>query len=683
MNEQLQFQAPEITDDDIHRISRLLGLGENAFHGDDGRDPRAEVLKSMTPMDVAACPGSGKTTLLVAKLAILAEKWRQLTRGICVLSHTNAAREQIESRLGIPSAGRRLLSYPHFVGTIHAFVNEFLALPWLRSLGHPIRVIDTERTLVRRWKSLPFGTRQALEKNGHGPSILFMKSPDFGVGEVRWGKSRTLLGNETQTYKQLREACRLSVGAGYYCYDEMFLWARDLIEKIGATVETLRDRFPLLFIDEAQDNTEEQSAILSHIFMEGGQSVVRQRFGDMNQAIFDSVESVEPSTDKFPIETIRKDIPNSHRFGQKIADLADPLGLHRYQSGLRGLGGNAKLFAPGLEEARHTIFLFDKNSAARVIDAYGELLFETFSEQGLGEGKFAVVGHVHRPPEAEKDHKFPHYVGQYWPEYDPELSKLDPKPKTFAQYVFAGLGKAKVAGETLIAVEMIAEGILRLAEMGEKSPSFEHRRHVHRYILTLLEQHPEVRGRYIDMMTRLALETVTLTKETWHDRWSSVVREFAQTIAKSALLSSEVKDFLEWDEAPALDESKSAAPKSRDNIYLFSRNGKQVTIQVGSIHSIKGQTHTATMVLETFWQDKKGRHNLELLLPWLMGSKLGSESAGSQQRFRLRLHYVAMTRPTQLLCLAMKKSSFADANGDLEQELLSKLEARGWHVKVL
>jgi superfamily I DNA/RNA helicase len=90
-------------------------------------------------MDVAACPGSGKTTVLIAKLAILAKKWKYRTRGLCVLSHTNAARKIIENRLGNSSEGRRLLSYPHFIGTIHSFVNEFLAIPCLERKVTPSR----------------------------------------------------------------------------------------------------------------------------------------------------------------------------------------------------------------------------------------------------------------------------------------------------------------------------------------------------------------------------------------------------------------------------------------------------------------------------------------------------------------------------------------------------------------
>jgi len=105
---------------------------------------------------------------------------------------------------------------------------------------------------------------------------------------------------------------------------------------------------------------------------------------------------------------------------------------------------------------------------------------------------------------------------------------------------------------------------------------------------------------------------------------------------------------------------------------------RQVAIQVGSIHSVKGKTHTATLVLEMFWQDRNGRHNLQLLSPWLRAEQTGGLGAGAQQQSRLKLHYVAMGRPTHLLCLAMKRSTFAKADGSLDEELVRKLKDHGW-----
>ena len=134
---------PDITDEDIDWACSMMGL-------DPFDEPRRQFLTRRSTVDVSACPGSGKTTLIVAKLAILARKWPHRTKGICVLSHTNVAREEIQLRLGRTVVGQRLLSYPHFIDTIHGFVNRFLALPWLYSNGFPSPTIDNDVTTAYR-----------------------------------------------------------------------------------------------------------------------------------------------------------------------------------------------------------------------------------------------------------------------------------------------------------------------------------------------------------------------------------------------------------------------------------------------------------------------------------------------------------------------------------------------------
>lgn len=666
MSSEGTFESPTVTDEEICRASRLLGLPVDAFYGTEGTDPRQEVLKCMDSIDVAACPGSGKTTLLVAKLAILAEKWQYRTRGICVLSHTNAARHEIEKHLGNTATGRRLLGSPHYIGTIHGFVNEFLAVPWLRSLGYPIKMIDTEVCHRRRWHSLPFKTRNALEQNHHSHSVLSVRTPDFGVGQVRWAK-RGVLGMDTPTYGHIQEACRRSAIDGYFCYDEMFMWAGELIDTTPVIIDVLRDRFPILLIDEAQDNSKEQSAILSRIFIEGDNAVIRQRFGDANQAIFDFQGAEEATTDKFPGAS-KMELPNSYRFGQTIADMADPLGLEPY--GLQGIGPK-KALSSGSPERQHTIFLFDENSAAKVLDAYGELLLETFSDLELCEEWFAamVVGQIHRPPDEDKDHKFPNHIGHYWSNYDPELTKHDPTPHTFMQYVFAGQGKSELQRETHAMVEKIAEGFLRLSDFTTGEKSLIRPKHPHRHILQLLETSPDIREQYQNLIVQFTVKQETPTTETWEGHWLGIVRSIAEAITGSPL-SADVDGFLTWNDTPVTPATPSDANRIRNNIFRYRKNGREVSIQAGSIHSVKGQTHTATLVLETFWYD----YNLELILPWFTKKKYGWKKAdGVRQEARLKLHYVAMSRPTHLLCLAMKQ-------GVLNDEQMNTIRTHGWRL---
>jgi len=666
MSVESTFEFPTITDGDIFRANQLMGLPDNAFYGVDGSDPRQDVLKRMDSIDVAACPGSGKTTLLVAKLAILAEKWKHNTRGICVISHTNAARNEIEKHLGSTAAGQGLLSYPHYIGTIHGFINEFLAMPWLRSLGYNIKMVDTEVCQRKRWMALPYKTRRALENNYHTQSILSVKDPEFRVGRVRWGRGGEL-GADTPTYKDIQRVCFQSAMEGYFCYDEMFMWAEHAIGSVAEIISAVRDRFPILFIDETQDNSKEQAQILNQIFMEGNNPVIRQRFGDSNQAIFDFQGAKEAVSDKFPGAN-KVALPNSHRFSQSIADIADPLGVVPYV--LQGLGPKKNLMS-GSQFGKHTIFIFEKGSVEKVIDAYGGLLLETFSDFELHEDGFVAtaVGQVHKPPGDDANHKFPHHIGHYWPDYDPALAKNDPVPKTFIQYVFAGKAKSDLKDESHSMVEKVAEGFLRLADFttDEKSPG--RPKHQHRHILQVLESLHDARKEYLDLIACLIIKKELPTIESWNEHWCKRVRRVGEAIA-GAPLAPEADSFLIWSDTPASVPTPAIAAKSRNNLFRYREDGREVFIQAGSIHSVKGQTHTATLVLDTFFH----KHNLESLLPWLTGKKRGwVESAGKQKADRLKLHYVAMTRPTHLLCLAMSREC-------LDGRSIEALRDRGWSL---
>jgi DNA helicase-2/ATP-dependent DNA helicase PcrA len=331
-----RFQPTVITDEDIGWACRVLKLPATAFSGSDGKDPRMEVLKSTATLDIEACPGSGKTTLLVAKLAILSRRWSNPRRGLCVLSHTNVARREIEQRLGNNATGQRLLSYPHFVGTIHSFVIEFLSMPWLRSLGYPVRVIDNDLCEQHRRRLLRLSQFSALaryvtarESNGkvNVVSNWRVATPAF---DIRKGESGEPEFNDA-TKPASRQLCALAkkcVTDGYHRYDEMFMWGHDLLDNLPDVCEVVRKRFPMLFIDEVQDNSEEQSFLLFRLFTKGDNAVFRQRFGDANQAIYQHAGLTSgATTDQFPDSCIRREIPNSHRFSQEIANLANPLAL--------------------------------------------------------------------------------------------------------------------------------------------------------------------------------------------------------------------------------------------------------------------------------------------------------------------------------------------------------------------
>src|SRR5437588_702857 len=103
----------------------------NRFGLDPLGNEQVEFIRNLNSIDLQAAPGSGKTTLTALKLCLLASGWQRPRQGICVLSHTNTAKNQIIELLERDAAGRQLTLYPHFIGTIQSFVHTFLALPFL------------------------------------------------------------------------------------------------------------------------------------------------------------------------------------------------------------------------------------------------------------------------------------------------------------------------------------------------------------------------------------------------------------------------------------------------------------------------------------------------------------------------------------------------------------------------
>ena len=110
----------EISNQDIESTEKLL-LPNGAHFPEDARN----VIRCWHSTDVAACPGSGKTTVLLAKLKLLADRMPlENGAGVCVLSHTNVAVDEIRNRLS--EYVDKLLGYPNYIGTIQSFVDKLL-----------------------------------------------------------------------------------------------------------------------------------------------------------------------------------------------------------------------------------------------------------------------------------------------------------------------------------------------------------------------------------------------------------------------------------------------------------------------------------------------------------------------------------------------------------------------------
>ena len=150
------------------------------------------------------------------------------------------------------------------------------------------------------------------------------------------------------------------------------------------------------------------------------------------------------------------------------------------------------------------------------------------------------------------------------------------------------------------------------------------------------------------------------------DEWEEVISRILQLLS-GIIRSAEARkdEFLQWKGVKKEENTNDVV-----NAKEYENNcGDKIRLNFGSIHSSKGRTHLATLVVETkYYED-----NLTSILPWLSGK---SKSLGVRNTKRLKCHYVAMTRAKGLLCLAIPSKNVSD-------KVRKELEEFGWNLEVI
>lgn len=631
----------EINDDDIAWVESIMGYEFDI--------ERIDVIKNMESIDIQAFPGSGKTTTLIAKLAILAKKWPYANSGICVLSHTNVAREEIEERLGNTDVGKKLLMYPHFIGTLHSFFDTFVALPWLRSKGFSINMIDSEIVRKSRWNKLPFNTKSYLERNYKDAQIC---SYSGDIGLIDWNK-------QGETRQKILDVIQKSQNDGNYTFIEMLLYANQALKECNSLPVGLQQRFPIIFIDEAQDTNSFHWELIQKAFPEEGMTI-RQGFGDSNQAIYNYVnETVEQPG--FPrAEPLL--LSESKRFDNRIAYLANTVSISAEQ-----MHGTKNDYSE--RESCHTLYLFSKDKAGLVVEEFAQLILNTFSDEELLKNKKLgchVVGMVHDKKEETPEKHFPKGIYDYWPNYEAKKADRNSNPDRLIDYFRRGYFEFQKSGELSAQIEWIAKGVRRLINIAKGQNLIAATNNPFSSIIKQISEEKQLGLR----KKFFALSSSDITTE---DNWKGTVNILESILKEFDLnLNDKVRKFISWESDIDLSgNDKKTLPHALPNYFIFTENKSErcVELKFGSIHSVKGRTHLATLVLETFTR----AHNMKSILKYLCNKP--PRSIGSNHS-RLKCQYVAMTRAKALLCLAIPLE-FVD---DKTQK---RLEEVGWRLEII
>jgi len=635
------------SDDEISKVEHFFGYS----YKDDPE--RLAVIKCNKSTDIVACPGSGKTTCLAAKLYLLCNRIPfKNNRGVCILAHTNNTIDIIKKKLG--SKAEIYSSYPNYLGTIQSFVDRFLAIP--ASIAYfgirPVAIdndiyyseIESQRRLLGR-KVCAWCHR--LGRLGYPGSIRYKWSKfdnsDFeicrGIEEEEINYNYSInIGNPPTPYKIEYSFKRMKneiSKKGILCFDDAYSYAaRYLYDNGEILVPIFSRRFKYVFIDEMQDTSKHQLEIIDNCF---DNSVIIQRFGDPNQAIYSDISALKASAEW----NIRKNplyITSSRRFTPPVAKVVNKMRTEPLKGKITGEERSVEILPIIIlvnEKNRHNVF----KAFAKIID-----------EENLNKNEypFKAIGWVGKKKEDDKlcIPKYCDYVQKQKREmkefsclkgYLAACKYVDPKKSGFRSYkdiIFRCLTK-----------------ILRIAEVRVDGDFFS----------------PTKLENYLADNNKKELENLRTKLSKWCFllcKGKSIEVEVIDYIRGDFLSmfkeneNGKLKKFLtvDYDEEVIRDETVKADNRIKIN---------DIDIKISTIHGAKGETHEATLYLETFFR----KNDIEDIIPFLIGDGTPNDA----QKKRLKMAYVGMSRARGLLCVASDENSISGYEEDLRNN--------GWEIR--
>lgn len=639
-----------ITDADIIYAEKIL-LRENQHFDAE----RIAFIKNLETIDLQAVPGSGKTTALLAKLVIL-EKHMPLENnsGILVISHTNAAVDEIRDRIG--KYCPKLFSYPNFVGTIQSFVDSFLAIPYYvnRFKTKPFR-IDNEiyDEQVERFytNTNNYGLKGYLDRQNDG--LSFLKS----IRGTTQGKLKSYInGNPDdfklkdstkKTYKSLLKFKVNLIQKGYLHFDDAYTLAEFQLAIAPHNKILLQKRFKYVFVDEMQDMDIHQYELLEELFYDEGNSFAFfQRIGDKNQAIFNGSAKLEE------IWNNRKNtlyLNGSHRLNSKTAPIVENLALTPNEV----VGRNKNQDNSEIEIKPH-IIVFDNTTIKNVIPKFSEIIVE-FQENGnIPEQAFNSFKAIAWRKENEDADKIG--LSDYWSDYSVAGYKKQIDFKVLKDYLLF-LDKEK---KTLESVRKnILNALLKVMRM-ENILDENSRFYSKRKLLQFLKE--KFTNEYEELKLHIYKWSIGIIKGKSEEIFD-LVKEYIPTFLQ--FFDKEISHSNGFVNNESEINIENIEIVEQTNIY----KSDNIEIEIGTIHSAKGQTHTATLYLETFYQ---GKYESEYLKELFLEEAINKNGVYRKQAFKMS--YVGFSRPTHLLCIAIHKDRFDRDLSDINNEIWEVVE---------
>lgn len=643
---------------EIKHAHSVLLKGKPFFEQD-----KIDIIECNTTRDIKACPGSGKTTTLLAKLIILANRMPlENNQGICVLTHTNVAIDEIKSKLGNKSD--ILFRYPNHFGTIQSFVDKFLAIPYFsQKWKAPIRRIDNDIAYNQIEKAFSYKTFDEKRCIYHQVENRIPEIIPQGITKTKlvdllqldliknlwidfdenlnpvffrnYGDSKPLVKDQnTDTYKLFKGTRFISVEQGILTYNDAYSLGIDYIKTHPVLAYAFSNRFKYLLIDEMQDTDNKQLEIINKIFM--ADKTIIQRFGDHHQAIYNSVSDNGTWAPVNPLV-----ISGSKRFGEKIAKVLRTVCIEDN----KGLEPNKEILSldPILIVFNNPEEVLPKFCEILKTKKIGDKFVWDFAEEEkkkdpANRNIVKAVGWVGKPNNE-------YNIKSYFREFNSQVKKDKVNYDSLKSFLRKqDNAKMKDYADKIIEAFLHILSIANIKYLdGKLNRTYTKTKLLDYYAKESEEQLALLRSN-ISKWAR-----VIHNSEAYDENAIEEIRNFIKTQFcpkfKIDVNLKFVKLFIDNEKNPEIAEDQI----KKNNVYEQG----DVQVEVGTIHSVKGETHIATLYLETSYFSK---HESERILEQMKGIPYKSKKSDAHIKETLKMAYVGMSRPKYLLCYAIHSS---------------------------
>lgn len=554
-------------------------------------------LESEGRVVVRACPGSGKTYSVATKLLSYLDNWEDYHQGVAVLSFTNVASEEIYKKAFFLNKSIGKLNYPHYIGTVDSFINEFIVLRYGYLMTH-----DKVRPLIAlsdNWKNLFNYWRRECHTNGCVDNI----------DKFQWGIDKKFYKGKEEVKCQSR-----GKGKPIPCQQyKLMLWRKNvifqnevasfayrLLKKYPMIAKAIIERFPVIIIDEAQDTSDEQMAVFD-LLVEAG---VKSMFlvGDPDQAIYEwRNANPECFTRKIEADSWKcVELTGNFRSSQHICNATS-----WFSATLQGQRVNEAVGDYKNEGQKPILLLTNGNTEAEVIDYFLQKCHSMKIE--INSDKIAVLsrGRIHSDTD----------VKQLWQSKEMELVAKSAYEWKCGSRKKACNDMSKASFRILIGEEVDDYS------MSKKIRDFTDEDNWKDFIIDVLSGLPDINigiAEWVKQFVQL---------------YSDILEKYKFRVEEGI----DIKDIFKIKTRDSSNPNFKEIPLRN---YFEKRTIGDYTRS--SIHGVKGETYDAVLIYVKY---KNGN---TLTPKFLMEGDLENEL--------MRIAYVAMTRPRRLLMIAMPEN---------------------------